>query len=213
MITSRGMVWTIAIAAGLWLISSACMAAEGGLAVGTVDVTKVYAEAPRVKQLREVLERHNLELSQKLEIRGQNLMLTEEQVRELIELKQKANATEADKAKIKQYTDLEKANDEELKKLQGTAQPDEKQKARLNELTDLQKKSKATGEQMERDYNTQLQNEARELEAKAASEIEDVIRKIAEEKKFSFVFAKDSVLFGGTDVTTMVIDRLERKPE
>jgi Skp family chaperone for outer membrane proteins len=213
MVISRGMVWTIVITAALSLAASACLAADSGIAVGTVDVTKVYSEAPRVKQLRETLDKHTLDLSQKLEVRGQNLMLTEEQIKDLIELKMKVNPTEADKAKIKQYTDLERANDDELKKLQATTPPDEKQKARLTELTDLQKKAKTTGEQMEKDYNTQLQNEARDLEAKAASEIEQVIKKIAEEKKFAFVFARDAVFYGGTDITSQVIDKLERKSE
>jgi Skp family chaperone for outer membrane proteins len=213
MVTSRGVVWMIAVAVGLLFVASAGMAADSGIAVGIVDVTKVYAEAPRVKQLRETLDKHTLDLSKKLEIRGQNLMLTEEQVRELIDLQTKVNPTEAEKAKIKQQTDLERGNDEELKKLQAATQLDDKQKARLNELTDLQKKSKTTGEQMEKDYNAQLQTEAKDLESKAASEIEQVIKKIAEDKKFAFVFAKDAVFYGGTDVTSQVIDKLERKPE
>jgi Skp family chaperone for outer membrane proteins len=212
MAKSRAMVWLVAAVIGLSLVPAAGMAADG-IAVGIVDVTKVYAEAPRIKQLRETLDKHTQDLSQRLEIRGQNLMLTEEQVRQLIDLKTKTNPTEADKAQIKQLTDQEKALDEELKNLQGTAQLDDRQKARLAELTDLQKKSKSTGEQMEKDYNSQLQNEARELEAKAANEIDQVIKKVAGEKKLSFVFAKDAVFFGGTDITTQVIDGLERKAE
>ncbi len=209
----RAMALTVVLAATCWFVGTVCNAADSGIAVGIVDVGKVYAEAPRIKQMRETLQNRTLDLSKKLEIRSQNLMLTEEQVRELVDLRLKSAPTEADKAKIKQLSDIERANDEELKKLQATAQLDDKQKARLNELNDLQKKAKTIGEQMEQDYNSQLENERMDLEKKAVEEIEAVIKKIAEEKKLTYVFAKDAVFFGGTDFTSQVIEKLERKPQ
>lgn len=213
MIGSRKIALAIGIVSVLLFVASVCYAAESPLTVGVVDVTKVYAEAPRIKQLREQLDKRRVELSTKLEIRGQSLMLSEEQVRELIDLKLKPTPTEAEKTKIKQLVDLERANDDELKTLQGTAQPTDAQKTRMNELAEIQKKSKTIGEQMERDYNSQLQNEAMGLESKAATEIEEVIKTVAQAKKLSFVFAKDAVFFGGVDVTTEVIGKLDRKPE
>ena len=212
MTASRRTALVILMAVAAILIAAECLAADT-LTVGVVDIGKVYAEAPRIKQLRVQLDRRRQELGARLEIRSQNLMLTEEQIRELVELKMKEKPTDQDKARIKELTDLERANDEELKKLQATAQPTDQEKARLKELTEMQQKAKATGEQIEKDYNVQFQNEANSLEAKAAQEIEEAVKQIAAAKKFQLVFAKDAVLVGGSDLTNDVIAKLDRKPE
>jgi Skp family chaperone for outer membrane proteins len=209
----RGLAWAVVFAAVSSLAGSSCFAASSAVAIGAVDIAKVRAEAPRVKQLSEKMDRLGAELDAKISVRLQHLMLTEEQVKELIDLKIKANPTEQEKARIKQITDIDRANDEELKTLQGTAQPDEKQKARLSELTEMQKKSKALADQVARDYNTQYQSEGLSLSDKADAELREVVTKIAESKKLAFVFDKDSLIFGGIDITSDVISRLDRKPE
>lgn len=204
--------WTVLAVVGAF-VAPACSAAD--VAIGTVEMAKVYTEAPRVKQLRERLEQRSKEFDSRLDIREQNLMLTEEQVRELIELKMKPNPTDKEKARIQELTETEHKLDEQLKNLQNTPQDKltDTEKARLKELTDLQAASKTAGGQIEKDYNTQLQNEARELEAKAFDEITAVIKQIAEAKKLNYVLEKNVVFFGGTDVTNEVIAKLDRKPE
>lgn len=196
------------------LLCSACYGADA-ISIATVDIVKVYSEAPRVKQLRETLEGRTKELNSRLDVREQNLMLSEEQVRELIDLKLKPNPTEAEKARMKELGDIERNLDEQLKNLQNTPQDKltDAEKTRLKELTDIQTKSKTTGGQIEKDYNAQLQNEARDLESKAFQEISDAVKGIAEAKKYTFVFAKDAVFFGGTDITNEVIAKLDRKPQ
>lgn len=207
----RGVVCAYALASVLSALP--CLAANSSLAVGTVDIPKVKAEAPRIKQLAERLDRLGAELDAKISVRAQNVMLTEEQVKELIDLKLKGKPTEQEKARIKELTDLERANDGELKKLQGTAQPDDKQKARLNELTEMQKKSKTLADQMAKDYAAQYQNEGVSLSNTADAELREVVTKIAESKKLAFVFDKDSVFFGGTDITSDVIRLMDRKAD
>lgn len=213
MVTSRGTVWMVVLAAGLAMLGSACMAADGLPAVGIVDVAKVNNEAPRIKQLSELLEKKGVEFDSKLGIRGQSLMLPEEQIRELIDLKLKPAPTDADKARIKQITDQEKANDDELKKLQTTPQLTDDQKKRMGELADFQKKAQEMRENMAKDYTIQYQSEAANLTAKANAEIEEVVKKLATDKKLAFVFAKNAIFFGGTDITSEVISKLDRKPE
>lgn len=213
MLGLRGRAFWTALAALGALLSSACWAADP--AIGTVDMAKVYTEAPRIKQLRERLEQRSKEFESRLDIREQNLMLTEEQVRELIDLKMKPSPTDKDKARIQELTDIERSLDEQLKNLQNTPQDKltDTEKTRLKELTDLQTASKTAGGQIEKDYNSQLQNEARELEAKASEEISAVIKQIAESKKLAYVVDKAVVFFGGTEITNEVIAKLDRRAE
>lgn len=214
MIKSGVMAWkAVFAAAGLALLGGATFAADAGPKIGIIDVEKLYNDAPRVKQYREGLVKLRTELGTKLEIRSQNRMLSEEQVKEFVDLKLKTKPTEQDTKRIKELTDLEHANDEELKKLQTTAQPTEQQKARLKELTDMQQKSTSIGQQMEKDYNAQLDSKTQELDAKVESEVREAINKVAQEKSYAYVLAKAAVFVGGTDITDDVIGKLERKAE
>jgi len=214
MIKSGAMGWrALCAVAAAALLGGAAFAADAPLKIGIVDVEKLYSDAPRVKQYDEVRAKLRAELGTKLEIRSLNTMLSEAQVKELVDLKLKPNPADPDTKRIKELTDLERAADDELKKLQTTPQLTDEQKARLKELTDMQQKSKSIGEQMEKDYNSQLDSKAQELETKVESEIREAINKVAAEKSYAYVLAKAMVFVGGTDITDDVIGKLERKAE
>lgn len=195
--------------------ASAIMAADNALKVGVVDFARVTRDAPRVKQYREEFDQLAATLEKQLEIRSQNLMLDEAEVKELIELKLKpAEAlSEKEKARINELQNKERSLDEEFKQLQATSQPTEQQKARLQELQEIQRKSKTTGEALEKDYNSRLQAKAVELEEKMTLDIQDAVKKVAEAKGLSLVLSKAAVLFGGLDITDEVINKLDRKAQ
>lgn len=212
MARSRRIAWAIIMAiATAAMLGTAVSAADDGQKIGVVDVQRVLTDAPRVKQYKEELDVLRQSLSLKLEIRSQNLMLDENQIKELIDLKTKANATEQDKAKIKELTDVEKQRDEELKKLQGTAQPDEQQKARQKELEGMLQRSRSTGEALEKDYSSQFQTRAQELDAKATADFQEAVNKVAEARGLTLVVAKEAVFFGGANITDDIIAKLDRK--
>ena len=214
MIVSRGIAWaaTAAFAIGL-LVSAPVWAADNAQKTGIVDLARVYKDAPRIKQYKEELDALTETLKRQLDIRSQNLMLDEAQVKELIELKMKPadKLTDKEKARIDELAKIERDLDATFKQLQSTAQPDEAQKAKLKELQEIERKSKTTGEALENDYNSRLQTKAIELEEKARTDILDAVKKVAEAKGLAMVIAKDAVLFGGADVTDEVINKLDRK--
>lgn len=214
MIVSRGIAWIAAAAFAMGLLVSAPVrAADNAQKMGIVDLARVYKDAPRIKQYKEELDTLTETLKRQLDIRSQNLMLDEAQVKELIELKMKPADKLADKekARIDELAKIERDLDATFKQLQSTAQPDEAQKARLKELQDIERKSKTTGEALENDYNSRLQTKAIELDDKARTDILDAVKKVAEAKALTMVIAKDAVLFGGADVTDDVINKLDRK--
>lgn len=193
------------------LIGSGAWAADKEQKVGVVDLQKVYADAPRIKQYKEDLDSFKQTLTAKLDIRAQNMMLDENEIKELIDLKMKAKPLDADTTRIKALTDLERAKDEELKKLQETKTPNDQEKARLQELMSLQQKSKDTGNALIKDYDGQYQSKMGELQAKIDTEIQAAVSKVAEAKGLGMVLDKSGVLFGGIDVTDDVVGRLDRK--
>ena len=212
MLKSRRTAWVVAAAiAAVVFVGSAVNAATNEQKIGIVDIQRVYKDAPRIKQYMEELDGVKQTLTAKLDIRAQNMMLDENEIKELIDLKTKANPTAADTARIKQLTDLERAKDDEIKKLQETKDLNEQQKARLKELQDLMQKSKDTGNALIKDYDAQYQSKMQELQGKVDTELQAVINKVAEAKSLTLVFDKAGVLYGGTDITDDVINRLDRK--
>lgn len=213
MLKSRVLAWAMAImCAGAGLIVSSAKAADQPMKIGIVDIEKVYANAPRVKQYNEQLAAFRQELSQKLDIRNQNRMLNETEIEELINLKTKDKRTAAEDARIKELEALEKSRSAELTTLQSTKEPNDQQKARLKELQDMQQKSNDTGNALLKDYDGQLQSKVQELMGKAEVDVRDVISKIAADKGLSMVLAKDpAVLYGGIDISDDVIKNLDRK--
>lgn len=201
----------VCIIAVVGLFGSGAWAAAAEPKIGVVDGQKIDSNAPRVKQYMEQLDARQQLLKTKLEIRAQNLMLDENEINELIDLKTKEKPTDAENARVKVLTDLERAKDDELKKMQETKDLNDQQKSRLQELMNLQQKSKDMGNSLSKDYDTQLQSLAGELQGKIDTDVRAAVAKVAETKGLSLVFDKVVVVYGGIDITDDVIARLDRK--
>lgn len=201
----------VSVIAVVGLIGSGSWAAANEPKIGVVDVQKVYKDAPRVKQYQEQLDAFKQTLAGKLDIRAQNMMLNEDEIKELVDLKTKEKQTDADKTRITQLSEAERAKDEELKKLQETKDLNDQQKARLKELQNLQQKSKDTVNALIKDYDGQYQTKMGELQGKIDAEIQAAVVKMAEAKQLTLVLDKGGVMLGGIDVTDDVISRLDRK--
>jgi Skp family chaperone for outer membrane proteins len=193
------------IGAGTWA------AAPPEPKIGVVDGQKIDGNAPRIKQYKEELDAFGNVLKVKLDIRAQNRMLDENEIKELIDLKAKDKPTDADNTRVKALTDADRAKFDELQKLQEAKEPNDQQKARLKELMDLQQKSKDMGTALSKDYDGQYQSKAIELQGKIDAEVRAVVAKVAETKGLSLVFDKAVVVYGGIDITDDVVMRLDRK--
>jgi Skp family chaperone for outer membrane proteins len=208
MIITRRIAWTLAICVAAVSLAT-CVWAAAEIKIGIVDTERAYKDAPRIKHYTEDLNKLRQSLATKLDIRSQNMMLDENEIKELIELKTKDNPSDKDKARIKELEDIERARDAELKALQETKEPNEQQKARQKVLSDMQQKSKDTGSALARDYEGQLQSKMQELNTKAENDLREAINKVAQAKAITVVIAKEAVLFGGIDITDEVIAKLE----
>jgi len=213
MVTSRRMAWTLlfVIAAGAVLATGA-WAADNEPKIGVVDMSKVWV-SPRIKQYDEELAAFGQLLDAKLKVRSQKMMLEETEIKELIELRTKANCTAQDTARIEQLEKLERDRDAELKQLQETKDATAEQKTRLKALQDMRQKSKDTGEALEKDYQEQYQNKRQELLTKASDEAEKAVKEVADAKALPIVLDKAMVLVGGIDITDDVVAKLDRKIE
>jgi outer membrane protein len=193
------------IGSGVWA------AAASDPKIGVVDSQKVYKEAPRIRQYQEELDAKKKELTDKLDLRAQNMMLNTDEIEELIALKIKDKPTDADNARIKVLTDTERAKDEELKTLSQTTAPTDQQKLRLKELQDIQTKSKENGARLITDYDALYKSKMQDLQVKIDAELQTAVAKVAESKGLTLILDKAAVMIGGTDISDAVIAALDRK--
>ncbi len=214
MVRSRIAVWAWAMIVVVTAAAgpgTSAWAADNVPKIGILDVQKILRDAPRMKQYMEEYDSLRRQLEQNLDIRSQNLMLDENQMKELIELKAKATPTDQEKTRIDELENIEKGRDARFKELQGVKEPTDAQKAELKGLQDMQAKSKSTGQALEEDYNARLQTKMKELDEKANADMQEAVNKVVEAKGLTLVLVKDAVRFGGTDITDDVIGKLERK--
>lgn len=210
-----------AIAMFMLIGTSVWAAARSETGIGVVDVKRVYADAPRMKQLTDELAAYEQSLYARLNIRVQNAMLGEDEINELAELKGKAKPTDVENKRINALTSTERSRDEELKTLQGTKKLSDQQKTDLKKLQDLQRSSKKACDTEANGCDTLLQSKSKDLWSKADSEMRAAVSIAAAAKKITVVLAKEIampdggvdpvVMLGGVDITNDVISKLVRK--
>lgn len=210
---SRGVAFTICLAAmAICLGGAAAFAADPPVKIATVDLAKLDT-SPRLTQYNEQLGDLKKQLDTKLNIRAQNLLLADQEIRDLIELKTKDAPTDADKAKIKTLEEQSQKLNTELTTLEQTKELAEAQKTRLGELQQAKKKSTDTGINLQKDYEKQFNDKATELMTTYRNDAKEACEKVAKEKGYTVVLASDAVMFGGTDISALVIDKLDRKSQ
>ncbi|MCX8053565.1 MAG: OmpH family outer membrane protein [Armatimonadetes bacterium] len=214
MLILRKIIRVLGIIAAVAAVSSMAFpvwGAESAPKIGVIDIQKILTEAPRMKQYEEEYQNLRNQLQRNLDIRSQNLMLDENEIKELIDLKTKPNPTEAEKARIAELEKIEKQRDSRLKELQAIKEPSEAQKAELKSLQEMRSKSETTGRAVEEDYLSRLQTKTQESYKKMDADLQEAVNKVVEVKGLTLVLVKDAVRFGGIDITDDVISKLERK--
>ena len=179
--------------------------------IGVVEMEKVWKDYELSKKYSADFEALRAKKKAQLDRWDRNRLLTEVQLRELDTLYDKAGPTDGDKARIKAIEDDATKLDAEMKDLQAKKEPTVDDKKRLDELNARSAKTDETLRKMAEQADTELAD----INAKWSKEVKDnitaAIQKIAEQKGIPLVLDKTAVLFGGTDLTTPVVDYLNKK--
>ncbi len=204
----------VCVVVGLASLADGAPAKAQGTAqptVGVVDVQKAFTEYNITKTSNAEITKQAAAFKLDLDTRSINKLMTEAEINELIKLKVKTPATDADKKRIDELEKLSKQRDEELNTLSNKTDPSEQERGRLRELRDLGNKNEASARTAADDYNQQLEKRQKELSDKITSDIQAAIAKVAQQKGLATVVDKIAVLYGGIDVTEDVIKVLNGK--
>ncbi len=206
---------SIAITMAVSLISQAISAAPkpapAEMKIGVVDYQKVWSNYELTKKYRNEYEILVNKLEAQLARRDRNRLLTQDQLKELDSLYEKASPTDADKNRIKELEDEASKLDNEMKSLEVKKDATEAEKKRLEELRTLSKKTDESIESLRKAALTQLEETDNKWSKQVSDDIMAGIQKVAEQKGLSLILNKGAVLFGGTDITDAVVERLNKK--
>lgn len=201
-----------ALAVVIAVVCAACApaAAQGATqpAVGVVDVQKAFNEYKVTTASNEEINRMVESFRRELDIRASHRLLTEEEIKQLVQLRSKSPLTDADRSRIDELERISKQRDEELNALSNKSDLTEQERARLKELRDLANRNDANGRTLAEDYSQQVEQRKSQLSDKITADLREAIAKVAQSKGLATVVDKIAVLYGGVDITEDVIKTL-----
>lgn len=178
---------------------------------GTVDVEKAFNESPLKLELEQNLEAEVKQVTQWLQLRSANKLLTDEEFKQLFDLSTKADATEADKSKVQELQALSKQREGTLQTLEHQTSVTDDEQKQLNELRERAKSSQTAIEAELKTKDEELGNKRVDLSKQVMEEVEAAVAAVAKEKKLTLVFSKQYVIYSGADITDDVLKRLNKK--
>jgi len=201
------------------LILGSAFAADpkaAGAGFGSVDIQRAFNEYDKKKQLDQELQQFGDQLTQRLDLRNANKLLTPDEFKQLADLKAKPKQTDAEQKKIEELLALSKQREQEFQALQQKQDSTDADKARLKELQEQIDKTDASLKEELARYRSEVAQKTVELSKQVVQDIEAVVASIAKEKGLAMVFAKSVgeytfVVYSNVDITDEVLKRLNKK--
>jgi Skp family chaperone for outer membrane proteins len=200
---------------GLWMggILLAVLLAPGlaqaqQLAVGLVDTSRIATEYKGMQAFNQQYNDFQREREQKLMDRQRVMMLADADYVKYLDLKQAGAPTESTQ---KQLTDLEaqaKQREERYRALADKKDRTEEEGKEYDTLNQLYTQRMSEMRALQDSLAKEVQGKREELTKTITTSLDAAIKSIAEAKKFSLVVAKEAMLYGGTDITNEVLEKL-----
>ena len=207
---------TLALAGALIAVRPATTAPAKGagdttISVGYVDVQKVLQDSPIAVKMRKDAEDFRTKLQDQLAQQQDLIFLTDADQAELKALQEKEQKSDKDKARIVDLQKKSQAAEQELLALQ--QKPDttatDAEKSRRAELFSLRQRNTAQLQANQQKAQEDLDRRATELMDGLQSRILKVVEQVATDEKLTMVVDKQARLYGGRDITELVVGKLK----
>jgi Skp family chaperone for outer membrane proteins len=192
--------------------AAAAVPAAAQMTSGVVDLTRVGAEYKGMQELQSQLELFQTGREKELEIRRKARLLLDEERQEFLDLNQVAAPTEERARRLKELESLSDQRELRRFELRKKDERTEAEESELKELDDLYDKRMAELQALQADVQESIVAKYRELNAIVTESVNEAIKTVAEAKELTIVMRKDTVLFGGVDITDDVLTKLNGEP-
>lgn len=180
------------------------------ISVGYVDVQKVLQDSPAAVNARKNAEALKTQLQGRLASQSTYIFLTEAEQNELQALQEKEKATDKDKARIADLQKKSESAEAEYRTLQQKAGASDAEKARLAELAGMRTRNMGRLQQAQQRAQEELDKKASDLMEDLQGRILKAVEAVATDEKLSMVVDKQARLYGGRDITEMVVAKLKK---
>jgi len=204
--------WGLGVGALLLIAVTAGLASAQPLTVGTVDTTRIGTEYKAMQQLNDQFNDFRQQQNQKLMERQKVMMLTEADHTKYFDLVQTAAPTDATKQQITDLEALSRQREERLRTLSAKQDRTEEEKKDYDELNAVYTTRSGDMRALQEGLMKDLEAKREELTKVFTTSLETAIKAVIEGKGMSMVVAKEAVLYGGTDITTEVLAKLNAPP-
>lgn len=179
------------------------------LAVGTVDTGRIAGEYKEMQQLNEQYSDFQRQQEQRLMERQKVMMLAEADHTKYFDLVQAAAPTDSTKQQIADLEALARKREERYRALTDNKKDrTAEEQSEYDELSKVYTARMGEMRSLQEDVMKAVQGKREELTKVITASLEAAIKSVAEAKNLSVVIAKEAVLYGGTDITTEVLERL-----
>lgn len=194
--------------------AAAASAAEAPPSVGVVDLAQIRAEYEGLRQLNQQFQDFQAEQQQQLEQQHKARLLSDEERQEFLDRVEMSAPTPEAQQRLDELAQLSGQREARLKELRGKEERTEEEEAeyqRLNALYSKRMEELAAAQAAAEDSVVEKYDE---LNALYVESINAAVKAVAEEQGLALVLERESVLFGGADVTEAVLEKLSaEKPE
>lgn len=206
----RATVVLVCLALSLIVVSSALAATadDRPARIGVAEMSKVlegykeYLDSEKI--YRDFLDERQSRLTERSGLR----LLTADELKEYQSVKAVAAPTDAQKKRIEELKAEAEKRESELKGLQALTAPTDEQKKRTAELQALADKSATEIQAMQESMGKEIGDRNKELSEKLNKKIEAAFAAVAKDKRLDIILNRENVLYGGINVTTEVLAKL-----
>lgn len=185
-------------------------AGDTAITVGYVDVQKVLQDSPAAVNARKNAEMLKTQLQERLASQSDYIFLTEGDQNELQALQKKEKPSDKDKARIAELQKKSQQAEAEYRTLQQKTGASDSEKARLAELAGMRTRNMSRLQQAQQQAQEELDKKAGALMEDLQGRILKAVEDVATDEKLSMVVDKQARLYGGRDITEMVVAKLKK---
>lgn len=181
--------------------------------IGFVDLNTVSDEVKKTPSWQKMVQEATdmrTKYSQELDDMVQRRHLSDAEQKELQELQAKAKQTDAEKEKVTKLLRKSDDLDKEFNDLANIATPTPQQTARMQELGELRGKAGTKLQAARAEREQKLQDMETKLLTQLQNKILKTVSDVAKGQNVEIVVDKQALLYGGRDLTSIVIQKMPK---
>jgi Skp family chaperone for outer membrane proteins len=180
---------------------------------GVIDMERVAVEYQEMQRLNQ--EFQDFQRNQEIELQEQHTtrLLTDAERQEFADLSAMGAPTEARTERLKELGGLSDEREQRLLELGKKDECTEEEAAERQELEARYEARMAELVALQAEMKAGRVGKYEELSKLVADSVDNAIKAAAEEQKLALVLRKDSVMYGGVDITEAVLAKLNAKSE